>query len=493
VGIAYKWTFVVGNCLQNVLNALHNRHLAPFPRLVVTLPRTPYIYDPKLIPSFKQSFDDHFSNDDWHAGKSEIRRAKIQQSIDFDLPALARVSAHIKTEVSATFPRKARLIQAFVNPVDNYVVADHYRAFTAALLEVTKVPRLYCGMYVHVRSACGLNRVDIAAQVHEWLLEYPVGHARIFIDDVSNMDASVQIVHLEAQQALYEHMSQDLALHHRATFRFKGMVPAARIKHSHTGVRFSGTGRVKSGAQDTSSGQTTRRIDGLMRSLAKFSGITAVVGFVFGDDVWILIAGDLPPLPLLAEAQLEYGFKTKGLYVDDIEESEFLSCSFAHTDCAVHMFPKIGRQLAKLFWTWRRLGLAKRRHYAAQIAESVLPAYAGFRFMEHWLRWHLVKCPPRYPIDKPPLTAPRGVVDWPSFIAKRYGLGMPTRADHAQIDACVQGQAHLLYNEWVTIVMVRDLADPNDLAQAGTISTDFPSAQFSLDFAAEGPDAAFYD
>lgn len=459
----------MGNCLPNVLNALHNRHLTPYPVELDCLPFDPYLYRFAVYAELRDYFWDSYQDDDWHANKTITRRTEIARSIAYDDPKLSRISAHIKTEVSASYPKKARLIQAFVNPVDNYLVADHYRAFTHALLKFTLIPRFHCGIYVHVRSACGLNRQDIAAQIGHWLDEVASTSYRVFCDDVSNMDGSVQLVHLQAQQELYEHLSPELAHHHGSTFSFKGMVPARRMRDSHTHVTFSGDGRVKSGAQDTSSGQTCRRIDGIVRCFSAYGGVVSLRGFVFGDDVWLLVVADDYDETRFADIQLAYGFRTKGVFVREIEHSEFLSCTFAWTDTGVHMFPKPGRQFAKLFWTWRRLGHRQRGHYISQIAESVLPAYRGFTFMEHWLGWHL-KAPiqRRFLIERPSLAAPIGTVDWDRFVGIRYGLCMPSADSYRRVDSCCHGQVHLLSDPWADVVMSIDLADLTDVYQADT-------------------------
>lgn len=477
---------MVGNCLPNVLNALHARHLTPYPRELTRLPWDPYLYSDRFAAQFSHEFLVHLQDDAWRKGKSQVRITDIQESLAIDPCDPSAVKAHIKTEVAPMYPKKARLIQAFHKPVDNYVVADHYRAFTEALLAVTRVPHEYNGIYVHFRSACGLNRVDMAAQMTDWLMEAPLGpNVALFIDDVSNMDASVQHVHLEAQQRLYERLSAQLAEHHAATFSFRGTVPAARIRGATAPVVYSGTGRVKSGAQDTSSGQTARRIDGIVRAFGNIPGVAALRGFAFGDDVWLLVSfrGARPPLDVVAEYQLQYGFKTKGVYCASVPQSQFLSCGLAETPFGIHMFPLVGRQLAKLFWTWRAMTNPRRRTaFVSQIAESALPAYQGFHFVESWLRWHIRPTHGRqcHFEPRPSLVSPPGPVDWQSYVMDRYGLPMPTAQDHHEVQQCAADQVHLLYSPWVTIVMHRDLTDPQEYEQANTIVFDPSGSEVEL-------------
>lgn len=463
----------MSNCAPNVLNALYTRHLADFPSPITALPSDPpYLYTPSMYVHFQAAFHEHYQDDSWKTNKSVRRVEQIEESCALDEYSPSLISSHIKTEIAPTMPKKARLIQAFVRPVDNYIVADHYRAFSHALVTVTSVPRWHLGMYTHVRSACGLNRRDITLQIAEWLSEAPLGPNTIFIDDVSNMDGSVQMPHLWAQQELYEHLSSAMADHHLATFRYRGTVMQSRMADADGSISYVARGRVKSGAQDTSSGQTTRRIDGIVRCFAGL-GVRAIRGFVFGDDVWILVEGTPPPLDLVATTQAAYGWRTKGCYCSDLESSQFLSCGFAHTDCSIHMFPLIGRQLAKLFWTWRNIPNQHRRvRYVNAIAESFMPVYQGFPFLLEWLRWHIRPLGDRRQYAVPDRVTPNhpdSPVHWREHVWHRYGLPMPPAADFAAIHSARKDQVHLLYSEWAQAVMLRDLTDPGEYADSNQL------------------------
>ncbi len=379
----------------------------------------------------------------------------IEESIAMDCLSLHWVKSHIKTEAVATYPKKARLIQAFMRLRDNYEFADEYRAYTEALVAWTAIPRLYFGMYVHLRSACGLNRADIAKQVSDWMLSD--GNGTIFIDDITNMDGNVQMCHLEAQYRLYDLLDTGMARHARASTRFRGLVPVGKAST----VLYAGVATVKSGAQDTSSGQTARRLDNFIRCLYN-SGVTRVVGFVFGDDLWVIMHGLLPTEEALAALQARCGWETKGKYVSCIEQSDFLASSFVplkHGGYA--MVPLIGRLFAKLFWTHRFVPPRRIRSYVKQIAEAFLPVFAGFRFVEDWLAWHLSGVDQLWRsdvhINSP--AVPQGVPLWHEFVLARYGLQMPERFDFTQFNG---RKAVLLYHPWAQTVMRVDLADPSE-------------------------------
>lgn len=451
MGLAFKPCFVVANCVGNVQNALYTRHLAPFLHPIPALPNPPYLYSSEAKSQLRERFA--ITCDAWMRRKTLRQRELILQSIAVDNPQPHFVKSHIKTEICLKMPTKARLIQASRTQRDSYEFADLYRAFTEALVEWSTIPRMYFGTKVHLRSACGLNRDQISEQVSDWVATYGMAFT-IFIDDVKNMDGNVQGPHLQEQYSLYDELDPCLAAHARAAQEFWGVV---YLKEST--VRYKGKDTVKSGAQDTSSGQTARRLDCFIRCLYG-SGVTLVAGFVFGDDLWVMMQGVLPTVEQMAVLQQACGWATKGVYVKSIEQSDFLASSFVpRASGGYAMRPLLGRMLAKLFWTWRTIPKARQGSYVHQVAEAFLPLFSGFDFMTMWLMWHMqvtVKKPFHW---KEGWFLPQAAdCIWDEFVARRYGLEMPDRLqlpDHHNVVA-------LIYHPWAESVMRYDLADPQE-------------------------------
>lgn len=458
VGIAYKPCWMVDNCVTNMLNALETRHLAAYAFPVKSLPNPPYMYTTLVAQELKSLYAHHFTVGAWRKGKTLIKQGQIEDSVAHDPLAIHWVKSHIKTETVAKRPTKARVIQAFLHLRDNYEFADEYRAFTEAFTEFTSIPRVYFGTRVHLRSACGLAHNQIAAQITEWVAQHP--RARMFMDDVSNMDGSVQAAHLEPHYDLYEQIDANLAWHARKSFRFKGLMVS---RDQESTIVYSGTATVKSGAQDTSSGQTTRRADSFVRCLYG-TGVTAIVGFVFGDDLWVLLEGSVPHPDEMYRLQSLCGWKTKGCYVNSIEETDFLACAFVPDVVGGYaMVPQPGRLLAKLFWTHRRIPPRRLTSYRKQVAEAFLPRYRGFRFMEAWLAHHMkgvvdLRC--RLDFEHKIQPAHPHPLDWRTFLFRRYGLGLPPEVEVKALHRMPEGQTALVYSEWVNAVMMHDLADP---------------------------------
>ncbi len=405
-------------------------------------------------------FHEHYKHGAWRHNKSLARQRQIQDSIDWDEPQPHKALAHIKTAIELKRPEKGRVIQAFHNPADNYSLADSYRAFTEALVAYTDQPRHYLGMYVHARSACGLNHAQMTEQINAWLAELSLASFSIFLDDVSNMDGSIQPCHLELQAQLYDALDPAMAADLRRSIRYKGMV---RTRQGL--VVYSANGTVRSGAQDTSSGQTTRRLDIFVR-VCRSLGVRQVRAFVFGDDILAFLVGG-PSNPAEFDAQHTlYGLKCRACYVPDLCQADFLACTFVPTvDGAYAMVPKPGRLLAKLFWTWRTIPPRRLASYLHQVAEAFLPRYAGCEFLEQWLRWHM-----RAPVDKlwdhaPPFLQPpthTSPMLWPEFFARRYGLPPPPLELISELASIPIGTTAIIAHAWSQLVQEFDLADPGD-------------------------------
>jgi len=457
LGIAFRPAYVLANCVSNAVNALATRHLAAFHHPIEALPNPPYIYSTCVAREMGAYYDQALRQGSWRTGKTLVKQRQVEESIAMDFPNYSRVKAHIKTEVVLTWPKKARLIQAFVRLRDNYEFADQYRAFTAALVEWTHIPRVYFGTKVDLRSACGLNHEAIAKQVSAWLEEYPQAARTIFVDDLTNMDGSVQNAHLQPHYELYSALDPLLAMHSRASHLFKGTITA-----QESTVFYKGEATVQSGAQDTSSGQTCRRIDTFVRCLYG-TGVTHIIGFAFGDDLWVIMGGVVPPLEQMAQLQAKCGWKAKGMYVGRPEQSDFLGCTFVPDEAGGYaMLPMIGRLLTKLFWTWRVVPPRRQASYIRQVAEGFYPRFQSLRFMASYLQHHMA-----VPEDKPFFWARPPAQDvhpvklcWPEFFHNRYCLGMPPESLIQLIQALPKASSALVSDPWAESVIEYDLADP---------------------------------
>lgn len=451
---------MTANCAATAVNALVTRHLAFNPHPLTKLPGEPYVYSKGSKREIAALYHEHLVEGAWRKGKSLRKQQQIEESIRYDHLRLHKIKAHVKTEVLLNKPKKARLIQAFVRPVDNYLVADMYKAYSAAFKEWSDIPREYFGMKVHLISACGMNPVEMG-QIATAIAN--VRGARFVLDDVKNMDASVQDVHLDEQYDLYHLCDPLMESHARSTRNGWGSIQAGKTATVYYRVYAT----VKSGAQDTSSGQTTRRMDGIVRTFRAI-GCLECTGLIFGDDVFIAVVFQVwPSLEVLFEAQASYGWETKTVIVDDICRVDFLASTFVpDVEGGYAMIPKPGRLLAKLFWTTKKVVQVNRASYIQQVAEAFIPRFAGFHFMTTWLNWHC-RVPLRRTfkglcIDHKIVPQHHCTLQWEMFVTRRYGLLMPTEEDIQEIRECKYPGAFILSGRWARSVVAFDLADPAD-------------------------------
>lgn len=224
---------------------------------------------------------------------------------------------------------------------------------------------------------------------------------------------------------------------------------------------YNGQATVKSGAQDTSSGQTCRRIECFVRT-CELLDIQEIFGYAFGDDLWVLIKGDVS-VQQLELVQQQFGWKSKGAFVDTPEESDFLACTFVQMRNGDYaMVPLIGRMLAKLFWTWRLIPKRQRSSYIHQVAEAFVLVYQGFEFMEIWLSKHM------FAVDKK-IVLPDRLISygkhastplWSDLLFKRYGLGYPPHDLVNLLKNTPPGRIMIIDHPWSKAIMQYDLADP---------------------------------
>lgn len=455
LGLAFKRCWVTSNCIHNAVNALALRHLVQFAYPITELPGEPYLYRPSVYEELKRDFHACYREGAWRTGKSLRRQAVIQDSLDWDEPREDRANSHIKTSIEVQVPTKSRLIQAFHRPADNYALADLHRAYTDAFVRWTSVPRTFGDMYVHVRSACGLNHQHIAEQITEWVRELANQQYRIFMDDVTNMDGSIQEAHFRPHLDLYQALDPRLARELRAGLRYKGF-----IRTRQGVVNYMAYCTVRSGAQDTSSGQTSRRLDMFVRACRSL-GVRQVRAFVFGDDIIAFLVGG-PSDPKLYDAQHALmGLKCRACFVEELEQADFLSCAFVPDVAGGYaMLPKLGRLLAKLFWTWRDIPPRRLGSYLHQVAEAFLPRFQSFELMAVWLSRHMHRQDRPWTGDAVRIQAPHPhLLDWPTFLSKRYSLPLPVELT-AFLGTLPPGTIGIIEHPWSRAVLEYDLADP---------------------------------
>lgn len=372
-------------------------------------------------------------DDAWRRGKPQTKLREIDRSLLWDTIQAWVAKAHIKQEVLIMYPSKARMIQAYCNDATSYCLAHKYRWLAKAVKQVTATQRVLHGMDTLILSASGLNHPEIGAKFSEWMADPGF---LLVESDGRNWDASMQEAHLNRKVEVYKWLDDELGEHAAAFIRFKGRVYLGEKYQMYDKgyVVYAGVGTVKSGAQDTTTGNVLIRWEQYINALLQLPvRPTKVRGMILGDDilllVWGISADGLSAALRAAEARM--GVDAKVGVLKDPCQCVFLSATFVPCGPEYKFVPLPGRIFAKLFWTVIKVPEKRLDSYRGQVAEPFLKAYRGWYLMETFLRAHVRPARPgqkkwvlhgtRNMTAEKPLTDDR-VGDWGDFLERRYGL-----------------------------------------------------------------------
>lgn len=430
MGVAFKRCWQAANCLSNIHNALCNRHLARPLHNVRHFPTIDLwnLLRDDLIAHYNYACDQ--APGAWRAGKPLAKLRLIDRSFVFDPVVLNLIKAHIKGEVLLTCPSKARLIQAYWNEVSSYLFADQYRALGKAVYATLASRRDIFGMDVLLQAASGLSHAEIGVLFSEWFQD--PGFV-IYESDGANWDASMQTCHVLRRVAIYGWLDSDLAGHAKGSLRFRGYAHKTNVDDiwRSAAVTYRGVATVKSGAQDTTTGNIIIRWEQILNALLALPTTPYKVrGMVQGDDVLLLLWFRKPVEPvrlateLIAREALS-GIQAKAAVFRDPCCATFLSCTFVPCAAGYTFVPLPGRTFAKLFWTVKQVGRCHLDSYRGQVAEAFLKVYAGWPLMEAFLRAHIREAragqKPWRMHEVKDFQVSVGC-DWFEFLHRRYGL-----------------------------------------------------------------------
>ncbi len=294
-----------------------------------------------------------------------------------------------------------------------------------------------------------------------------------FIDerDGKNWDANVQREHRFALAEWYGLISKELREQALKQIKVHGRYTKGRVR-----ISYVVDGTVKSGHWDTSSGNGVLNIEVTMQavtSLPEHLRPTEIRGLVMGDDliVWLYFDHVVDPHDYkgaISAAEARLGIHpVRGLF-SDLLNASFCSMGFYRTsDGGYVALPKIGRCLAKLFWTITPRSGRDPARLASSIAHAFMPAYHGYRPMRLFLRHHM-RVPPlefgavasfSYVLREFQLPATRDVL-WHECHVVKYGIPPDALDDMPDVlDRCPVG---VVDHPVVNMIVQQDASDPPD-------------------------------
>jgi hypothetical protein len=456
-------------CLGTVLSALKHRHLAP--------PAYPLdsLEGPSWVAANRSALRGLFdcatlTLGEWRRGKPGHKLRLIDQSAREDPPDF-RITAHVKPEISLKRPTKARLIQGYHNLGISYRDADRYKALHHALMGLFGLPSHADNLLFTAFPALGRTPDELAAVMDSWQ-----GRGLFYESDGSNWDANIQPVHMRRKLAFYSDLDPELARHAAPWCGDCRGSALAGFNPDKVKVDYTVRATVKSGAQDTSTGNTYLRLE-LFYLACHRAGLPWAEVMAMGDDLLALVPHGTSRDSLIA-AERSTGVNAKAAMFDDPACTSFLSATFAPTYSGRHAFlPLPGRLLTKLFWTHKGVTPKLRGAYCKAVAAPFLPLFQGNQFLRTWLLWHtrLPGCGVPLPADLLPYrggvyvddggggvdhSRGSGTVVWPDFWCRRYLQPLPSQASIEEVAGLDPGSSWVVHNDELLPVILNDLADP---------------------------------
>jgi len=194
--------------------------------------------------------------------------------------------------------------------------------------------------------------------------------------DASTWDAMMQRFHHNLKMRVYRAANPQLADFVEGGFKCKA---TGWIKDSV--LKYTIVGTVKSGHNDTTLGNSLINAMIALEVCAR-SGLSAEI-LVAGDD--LLVACDADPSGLAA-LEREYGIIPKfGVFRDYLDVS-FVSACWLRTSTTFLFVPKLGRLLARLWWTVKPPSIRKIRDYRYSVVTGLRTAVGSVPLYDEFLR-----------------------------------------------------------------------------------------------------------
>jgi len=307
-----------------------------------------------------------------------------------DNPDPTAVDAFVKGEIGkATCDHlsnpltKPRLIHTYKYAAAKEFMGREYAAWQRALTQLLDPVSPY------VYFADGTTTVTLAVgfgsgkgTIAEWA---ETRRALWWVEsDATSWDAFVNHMMLDYKLSVMRESDERLASYSRAGTRARCNV-AGRRGHR---LSYDLDGTVLSGFNDTTSGNSL-----INAALTAKAAIAAGIGadiIVAGDDMLMAVTSiggttDQPSDEVILEVTgrfadrlVAYGVKPKWGAFRSVEDTTFCSAGFYRTGGRLQYLPLLGRQLAKLWWTTRKVPPKPRDQYRRSLAKCMLSVVGDF-------------------------------------------------------------------------------------------------------------------
>ncbi len=368
----FSWTtrlsYVLSSCRCNFQNALVNRHGVLQPPVTLPFKHSEELIDE--VKSLAKAYYDLELHDQKSCGKwfnkwGLAKRLAITASFVWDTLMPGRVSSFVKRENNHSRPTKARLIQGYENLATQAEFGPEFAALQKAWGRVFNGERRHHG--IDITFSSGMNHRDLGDWLRDSLQRFP--NAYFYERDGKNWDATMQKQHFDLKCRAFSIAGDKFLAFIRACFDVRG---TAKNLRGGDRVRYSLKGTVKSGHNDTSSGNSLINAMIIYEAM-RLLGLKGRI-IVNGDDCLVVIDRCVGKEQLM-NLEKALGIVPEARIFKRWQDVSFLSGVWAPTGDDLHPFafiPKPGRLLARCFWSVQVMSKNQMRTWAHDVASCIL-------------------------------------------------------------------------------------------------------------------------
>jgi hypothetical protein len=268
----------------------------------------------------------------WPRGKQEA--IDVSERRDEVRPELLK--SMIKREINHSMPTKARLIQFYHNMATQAAFGPDFTTLQKSIFGWSKSFR-HRG--VRVTYASGLNPGQLGKWLSDALDRFP--NPWFYERDGKNWDATMQRFHHLLKQRIYSAYSPGLA-----AFVERGFECRAYCELPNGTFSYIIKGTVKSGHNDTTLGNSIINACIALECCIAL-GLEAEI-LVAGDDLLVVCNANPEGLAAL---EAEFGIKPEARVFRSYLDVSFISGCWLAGNGGFIFVPKLGRLLARLWWT----------------------------------------------------------------------------------------------------------------------------------------------
>lgn len=450
IGPTFGFSYPCRSCSCNALNALVTRHGALQPPAPKPLP-----HHPALAAALARAYTylESVYYESWWGKWSETKRKLFLRSMAYDAIRPDQIKAFVKFEGGHKMPTKARLIQGYSQLTTQELRAREFTTFQKALASVMDIDGYELEPGIWVTFASGYNGRDLG----RWLTEAERAYVRphYYERDGKNWDSTMQDTHHRCKVAHMRACSAELADFADKSYRVNGFWMG-----KNTCLKYVLDGTVKSGHNDTSSGNSL--INAVLTAAAmRDCGLRGRV-IVAGDDMLAVVDGDFDAIAL-ANAERSYGIIPEARKFYAAEDVSFISGAFLRDSQtgSLAFFPVLGRLLARLWWTTKKIRPADLDNFRYSVACGLRDALAGMPVYGDLIAGPLTVGGVLVDTGKfkhqPHSVCVRG--DFLDSLARRYGVSAQSLLDFGAFIRSAGCRPCYLVHPLYDVIAARDLAD----------------------------------